>query len=169
MSDDSRWFALKVRHQHEQAAATVLGLKQLEAFSPTLCQRRRWSDRTKVLVAPLFPSYVFCRFENEKRLSVLNTPGVLSIVGFGNSPAPVADEEIAAVRTAIASGKTIEPWPYLRAGERVEVTHGPLKNLKGVLVQSKNDWRVVISVDLLMRSLAVEVDRDCLASVDSFA
>jgi transcription antitermination factor NusG len=163
MNDESRWFALKVRHQHEQAAATVLGLKQLEAFAPTLRQRRRWSDRTKVLVTPLFPSYVFCRFENEKRLSVLNTPGVLSIVGFGNSPAPVPDEEIAAVRTAIASGMTIEPWPYLRAGERVEVTHGPLKSLKGVLVQSKNDWRVVVSVDLLMRSLAVEVDRDCLA------
>jgi transcription antitermination factor NusG len=163
MSDNSRWFALKVRHQHEQAAATVLGLKQLEAFSPALRQKRRWSDRTKVLATPLFPSYVFCRFENQMRLSVLNTPGVLSIVGFGNGPAPVPDEEIAAVRTAIASGKTIEPWPYLRAGERVEVTHGPLKSLKGVLVQSKNDWRVVVSVDLLMRSLAVEVDRDCLA------
>ena len=166
MSGDSRWFALRVRHQHEQAAATVLGIKQLEAFSPTLCQKRRWSDRVKVAVVPLFPSYVFCRFEYEKRVSVLNTPGVLSIVGFGSSPAPVPDEEIAAVRTAIASGKKIEPWPYLRAGERVEVTHGPLKSLKGVLVQSKNDWRVVVSVDLLMRSLAVEVDRDCLARLE---
>ena len=114
-------------------------------------------------VVPLFPSYVFCRFEYEKRVSVLNTPSVLSIVGFGSSPAPVPDEEIAAVRTAIASGRAIEPWPYVRAGDRVEVTHGPLKSLKGVLVQSKNHWRVVVSVDLLMRSLAVEVDRDCVA------
>ena len=162
MGDNTRWFALRVRHQHERATATVLEMKELETFVPLVRSRRQWSDRLKTLAAPLFPSYVFCRFEYAKRLAILNTPGVISIVGFGNSPTPVRDEEIASIQAAIASGRAVHPWPYLQTGERVEITRGPLKDVQGILVHEKNEWRVVLSVDLLMRSIAVEVDRDWL-------
>jgi transcription antitermination factor NusG len=97
---------------------------------------------------------------------VLATPGVTSVVGFGNQPAPVTEEEIRAVRTMIASGLPVGPWPYLQVGERVRIEAGPLCGLEGILTQVKDTWRVVVSVELLQRSVAAEVDRDVLAAVN---
>ena len=165
MNDNARWFALKVRHQHEASAAAALARKDLAAFVPMTRQRRRWMDRVKGSAAPLFPAYVFCRFEYVKRLTVLNTPGVLSIVGLGNGPSPLPDEEIAALRTALDSGHPLEPCPYLIEGEQVEINRGPLKKLRGVLVRSDGKWRVVLSVGLLMLSAAVEVDPSCVTTL----
>jgi transcription antitermination factor NusG len=161
-----QWYALTVKPNHEKAAAQALGCKSLESFLPLYHSRRRWSDRIKELDLPLFAGYVFCRFAEGERAQVLATPGVTSVVGFGSQPAPVTEEEIRAVRTMIASGLPLGPWPYLRVGERVRIEAGPLSGLEGILTQVKDVWRVVVSVELLQRSVAAEVDRDVLAVVD---
>lgn len=157
------WFVLTVKPQHEKVAARVLRDKGWEDFLPLYRSRRRWSDRLKEIELPLFAGYVFCRFAPEDRAPVLRTPGVRSIVTFDGRPAPVSDEEIAAMRQAAGSGLPVEPWPFLRAGQPVRIERGPLSGLRGVLVRAKDNWRVVVSVELLQRSVAVEVDRNALA------
>lgn len=159
-----QWYALTVKPNHERATAQALGCKDLESFLPLYLTRRRWSDRIKELELPLFAGYVFCRFADGERAQALATPGVTSVVGFGNRSAPVAEEEIQALRTMLASGLPVGPWPYLRVGERVRIEAGPLCGLEGILTQVKDVWRVVVSVELLQRSVAAEVDRDVLAA-----
>jgi transcription antitermination factor NusG len=159
------WFALTVKPRHEKAAAQNLGNLGLEQFLPLYRARRRWSDRLKVLELSLFPGYVFCRFGYDRRLQVLNVPGVISIVGFGKSPVPVADEEINAVRDILASGLQAWPWPYLQVGGKVRITRGPLTGLEGTLVREKDAWRVVVNIELLRRSVAVEIDREMIAAL----
>jgi transcription antitermination factor NusG len=134
----------------------------MESFLPLYRSRRRWSDRTRVLDLPLFPGYVFCRFHPELLLPVVTTPGVVQIVGSGKQPHPIADEEIAAIQRMLHSGSEIEPWPYLKAGQKVRILDGPLFGVEGLLVEVKNRRRLVVSVHLLQRSVAVEVDRDCI-------
>lgn len=162
----SQWYALTVKPNHERAVAQALVCKNLESFLPLYLTRRRWSDRIKELELPLFAGYVFCRFADGERTKALTTPGVTSVVGFGNRPAPVTEEEIHAVRTMLASGLPVGPWPYLRVGERVRIEAGPLRGLEGILTQVKDVWRVVVSVELLQRSVAAEVDRDVLEVVN---
>ncbi len=156
------WFALTVKPQHERAAAQALESKGLEFFLPLYRARRRWSDRVKELDVPLFPGYVFSRFESGDRAWVLATPSVRSVVGFGRTPAPVAEEELNAVRSIVASGLPSGPWPFLKVGQTVCIEAGPLSGLEGILVQLKDVCRVVVSVHLLQRSVAVEIDRDVL-------
>jgi transcription antitermination factor NusG len=117
----------------------------------------------KKIEAPLFPGYIFCRFCPEQRLSVLKTRGINSIVGFGNTPAAVSNDEIAAVRQVVASGLPAYPWRYVRLGERVRVSSGSLEGVSGILVREKGKSRVVVSVHILQRSVAVEVDRAVLS------
>jgi transcription antitermination factor NusG len=162
----AQWYALTVKPNHEKTTAQALESKGLESFLPLYRARRRWSDRIKELDLPLFAGYVFCRFMGGERARVLTTPGVTSVVGFGNQPAPVAEEEIEAVRAMIASGLPVGPWPYLRVGERVRIEAGPLCGLEGILTQVKDVWRVVVSVELLQRSVAAEVDRDVVSIVN---
>jgi transcription antitermination factor NusG len=157
------WYALTVKPNHERAAAQALASKDLETFLPLYRSQRRWSDRIKELELPLFAGYVFCRFPSPERARILSTPGVNSVVGFGNQPAPVDDGEIRAVRTLVASGLSMGPWPFLRVGERVRVEAGPLCGVEGIVTQVKDAWRVVVSIELLQRSIAAEVDRDSLA------
>lgn len=164
-SPDPRWYALTVKPNHERAAAQALESKGLETFVPLYRSRRRWSDRIKELELPLFAGYVFCRFASTERARILSTPGVNSVVGFGNQSAPVDDGEIQAVRTLVASGLPVGPWPFLRVGERVRVEAGPLCGVEGILTQVKDAWRVVVSIELLQRSIAAEVDRDSLSVV----
>jgi transcription antitermination factor NusG len=159
------WYALTVKPNHERAAAQALESKGLETFLPLYRSRRRWSDRIKELELPLFAGYVFCRFAGAERARILSTPGVNSVVGFGNRPAPVDEGEIRAVRTLVASGLPVGPWPFLRVGERVRVDAGPLCGVEGILTQVKDAWRVVVSIELLQRSIAAEVDRDALSVV----
>jgi transcription antitermination factor NusG len=116
----------------------------------------------KELEAVLFPGYIFCRFSYSERLRVLNTPGVASIVGFGKTDIAVAESEIAAVRALTASGKPLMPWPYLRIGQGVTIEGGPLSGLRGVVLRRPDGWRVVVSVEALDRSIAMEVDRETL-------
>ena len=153
------WYALTVKPRHERAAGRNLRERGLEGFSPVYRARRRWSDRIKDLELDLFPGYIFCRFTYAQRLTVLNTPSVTSIVGFGKDPAPVRDDEIAAIQAIEASGLPARPWPYLRAGQEVRIEHGCLAGLVGTLARERDSCRVVVNVELLQRSVAVEIDR----------
>ena len=153
------WFALQVKPRHEKTAAWALHNKGYEEFLPLYRSRRRWSDRIKELDIPLFAGYVFCRFDPEERLPVLTSPGIVSIVGMGKIPAPVAEAEIAALQAVVRSGLRAEPWPFLRIGHGVRIELGPLAGLEGILSDFKSRQRLVVSVTLLQRSVAVEIDR----------
>jgi transcription antitermination factor NusG len=159
------WFALSVKPRHEKAAAAALTRKGLESYLPLYTVRRRWSDRIRMVEACLFPGYVFCRFGFERRMEVLGLASVLSIVGSGKTPVPVPEAELEAVRAVLASGRRAGPWPYPRAGERVRIEHGAMAGVEGVLIREKRPWRVVVSVELLRRSVAVEIDREMISAV----
>ena len=134
-------------------------IRGLEDFLPLYHARRNWSDRIQTVDLPLFPGYVFCRFTTREWLQVLNMPGVSRIVGFGNRPAPVNDTEITAVRTMLASGLPVQPWPYIQAGDAVEIVGGALSGVRGIALREKGVDRFVVNVELLRRSVAVEIDR----------
>lgn len=160
------WFALVVRSQHEKIVASVLQDKGYEKFLPLYSIRRRWSDRMKRLMLPLFPGYVFCRFDLNNRLPILVTPGVLQIVGAGKAPLPVDGNEIAALRTIVTSGLQSEPWPYLKLGQRVRIAQGALEGVEGILTSVKKPFRLVVSVTLLQRSVAIEVDQNWVSPLE---
>jgi transcription antitermination factor NusG len=163
--DEARWFALKVRFCHENIASRILNNRNFEAFTPTYRVRRRWSDRYKDIDVPLFAGYVFCRFNPTNSLPVLAIPGVTGVVSFGQGPHPLDDNEFQRIRALVASGLPVQPWPYRHIGERVRITSGALKGLEGVLVHIKNEFRLVVSLNLLQRSVAVEVDANSVHSV----
>ncbi len=152
------WFALRVRSRHENTVATILSGKGYEWFVPLYKSRRLWSDRIKEIQMSLFPGYVFCRFDLQQRFPILTTPGVVSVVGIGKCPIPIDDAEIAAIQAAVRSGLPSRPWPFLQTGQRVRVEYGPLCGLEGILLYVKGQRRLVLSVSLLQRSVAVEVD-----------
>ena len=152
------WFALQVRTRHETAIAGFLEAKGYEQFVPLYKSRKRWSDRVKVTETPLFPGYLFCRFDPQYRLPVLKTPGVIQVVGYNRIPAPIDDNEIHAIQTLIASGLPTQPWPFLAVGDHVRIESGALRGLDGIVVKLKENHRLVVSVTLLRRSVAVEID-----------
>ncbi len=152
------WYALRVKPRQEKTTAFLLEQRGYESFLPSYRATRRWSDRIKQLELALFPGYLFCRFDRDHRSPILATPGVDHIVGVGRTPAAVADPEIAALQAIVASGVFAQPWPYLRVGETVRIGLGPLAGLEGLLAELKGAHRVVVSVSLLQRSVAVEVD-----------
>ncbi len=154
------WFAIRVRSNFEQIAAAALRGKGYEEFLPVYRTRRRWSDRVKEVDCPLFPGYVFCRFDVENRLPILVTPGVLSILGMGKTAVPVEEREIEAVRVIVRSGLVSGPWPFVRVGQAVYIEEGPLAGAEGVVVKVKGRYRLVASVTLLQRSVYVEIDRE---------
>ena len=156
------WFAIRVRSQYEKITAVVLRNKGYEEFAPMYRSRRYWSDRVKELDLPLFPGYIFCRFDLLHRLPVLTSPGIVSIVGLGKNPEPVEDQEIARIRAIVNSGALAYPWPFLRSGQKIAITRGPLSGVEGFLVSFKNQYRLVVSITLLQRSVAAEVDRDSI-------
>lgn len=156
---DGSWYALAVKPRHEKSCAWMLRSKGLEDFVPLYRQRRRWSDRMKEVELPLFPGYVFCRFVCAQRFAVLSTPGVAAIVGAGNKPVAIGETEIESLRSVVRSGLSAEPCPFLEAGTRVKIIDGPLEGLEGILLEAKQQQRLVLSVALLRRSVAVEVDR----------
>jgi len=158
----AKWFALTVKPRHEKAAAQNLRSRGLEEFLPLYNARRQWSDRIRTLALPLFPGYVFCRFLPQEWLRVLGTPGVNTVVGFGRRPAPVSAAEIDGVKKMLAAGLPVGPWPYIQAGDQVEIVGGALDGLRGVAVRDKGVDRLVVNVELLQRSVAVEIDRGML-------
>ena len=152
------WLAIHTRHQHESLAARSLVYKGFEVFLPQYTSVRQWSDRTRELSAPLFPGYVFLRGAPEHQIRILTTPGVLSVVGFSGIPAIIPDVEIESVRQTVERRVHVEPYPFLNCGDWVRVKNGPLEGIEGILVRKKNQFRLVLSVQLLQKSAAVEVD-----------
>lgn len=159
------WYALQVRSRKEGYISSQIQGQGFECLLPTYKSIRKWSDRVKELEQPLFPGYLFCRFDFQNRRSVITTPGVLQIVGFGRTATPVADEEIRALQLAVSSQTPKQPWPYLEVGQRVRVVYGNLTGLEGILVSLKGNHRVVLSVTLLQRSVALEVETSWLSPV----
>jgi transcription antitermination factor NusG len=152
------WFALQVRSRRESLVADYLGGKGYELFLPLHADRRHWADRVKDVEAPLFPGYLFCQFDPQNRLPILKTPWVIRVVGFNHTPAPVEVTEINAIRTLVASGLPSQQCSYLGIGDTVRIDSGPLRGLKGVLSNFKGNRRLVVSITLLQRSVAVEID-----------
>src|SRR6185369_3742526 len=159
------WFALRVKPNYEKRVATALRGKGLEELLPLYRSKRRWSDRVKVLDLPLFPGYLFCRIDLAARLPLLTTPGFLYIVGVGKTPQPVDEAEILAIQSVMRSGVPVTPWPSLVVGQKVELQHGPLRGLVGVLTKISNQHRIYVSVTLLRRSISVEVAPDWVRPV----
>lgn len=156
--ENLQWFALRIRSQHEAKVAAALQSKGYEEFLPLYRIRRRWSDRFKEIYRPLFPGYVFCRFDVNQRLPILVTPGVMLIVGSGKIPLAVDDNEITALQSIVKSGLQAQPWPFLQVGQRVRIEQGSLEGVEGILIGLKGPHRLVVSVTLLQRSVAVEID-----------
>ena len=154
----THWYALHVRSRAEFAVAQYLEGAKYSVFLPTYSDLHRWSDRVKTIRTPFFPGYVFCRMDINARLSVLQAPGVVNVVSCGRSFVPVPDDEIAAVRAVASSPLFARHCPYLNVGDQVIIKRGPLAGVEGMLIQVKNDYRLVVSIHLLQRSLAVEVD-----------
>jgi transcription antitermination factor NusG len=156
--DDSAWWALYTRHQHEKTVADMLTAKGFEVFLPLYESVRRWKDRKKMLSLPLFPCYVFVRGGLNRRLQVVTTPGVHMILTHGESFAVIPEAEIEAIRRTIEGSYRVEPHPFLKVGERVRVIRGSLEGVEGVLLRKKNLCRLVLSVAMIAQSVAVEID-----------
>ncbi|MDQ2945074.1 MAG: hypothetical protein M3Y27_03895 [Acidobacteriota bacterium] len=148
-------------------ACRALRNRGYDEFTPRYLEKRRWSDRVKEFEMPLFPGYLFCRFDLAQRMSVLSSPGVLGIVSFGGVPAPVDDTEVSHLKILTGSGKNPQPWPYLTEGERIRIGSGPLTGMEGIVIQLKNQYRLIASVTLLQRSVAVEIDSDSATAISA--
>jgi transcription antitermination factor NusG len=159
------WFALQVRTRQEVSVGDQLEGQGYERFLPLYKVRKLWSDRIKQVQAPLFPGYLFCRFNPHDRLPILKTPGVIQIVGFKDGPTTVDESEIRSIQTLVAAGVPHRPWPFLAAGDRVRIESGPLVGLEGILTEVKRSHRLVLSVTLLQRSVAVEIDSALVTAI----
>ena len=160
------WYAAYTRHQHDRTVASLLIRKGIEVFLPLYPERSRWADRIKVLQKPLFPCYVFLYADLRFRLAILQTPGVHFLVGGNSGPAPIPKEEIEAVQRALESRLLVEPYPFLSVGDWVCVKAGPLAGIEGILVRKKSAQRLILSVEMLQKSVAVELDGYLVERVD---
>jgi transcription antitermination factor NusG len=156
--DESAWWALYTRHQHEKTVADMLSAKGFEVFLPLYESMRRWKDRQKMLSLPLFPCYVFVRGGLNRRLQVVTTPGVHMVLSHGEHVALIPEIEIDAIRKTLEGPFRVEPHPFLKCGERVRVIRGTLEGVEGILVRKKNQTRLVLSVAMVAQSVAVEID-----------
>jgi transcription termination/antitermination protein NusG len=165
-SGQGDWYAIYTRHQHEKTVADNLTKNGIEVFLPTYGVVRQWKDRKKHLQLPLFPSYLFLHGGLERRVKILSTPGVYSFVSVGGQPAAILETEIEAIRRAVTSGLAAEPFPFLQCGDRVRVKAGPLSGIEGILIRKKSSFRLILSAELLQKSIAVEVDAFHVEPVD---
>lgn len=156
------WFALNVKPRHEKAVAESLRRQELETFLPLYQEQHAWSDRSKRVEVPLFAGYVFCRFSFSDRLAVWNTRGVIRVLGAGNIFAPISENQIAELRAIAASGLPARPCPYLAPGALVRVERGPLAGVQGMVLRNKGVMSVVVSVEILQRSVVVEVESNAV-------
>ncbi len=157
-SDDRPWFALTVRPRWECLVAQALTQKGYECFAPMHRDRRRWSDRNKEVRCALFPGYIFCRFTADAQGLIVTTPGVIGFVGIGHRPEPIDVAEIEAVRRIVESDLGYGPSPFLTVGSRVRIEGGPLHGLEGILVKTKSGHRLGVSIQLLQRTVVVEIE-----------
>lgn len=153
-----RWYAVSIRPRHEKFVARHLECRGLNYFLPVYRSVRCWKNRRKELDMPLFPGYVFVNLNLRDRLGVLQAPGVVRFVLFQGQPAAIPDAEIRALESSLSTGLKLQPHPYLREGARVRIKRGPLLGTEGIMIHRKQRFRLVLSIDLIMRSVMVEVD-----------
>jgi transcription antitermination factor NusG len=163
----TRWYAVRTSARWELLASDELSRRGIETWLPLSRVKHRWSDRIKIIDQPLFPGYLFGRFRLAERIRVLEAPGVRQILGIGNTPAPIAASELENLRTLVAAQPLLVPWPYLSAGQRVRISRGPLAGVEGFIIRAEEGaLRIVVSVHLLQRSVAAQIDRDCIGSTE---
>jgi transcription antitermination factor NusG len=161
--DGKQWYAVQLRPRFEKVVSAHLRDKGFEEYLPVYRSRRRWSDRMKQIELPLFPGYIFSKFDVKQRLPILVIPGVVSVVGSGKIPLAIPESDIQAVQRIVSSGLAYGPWPSLCVGQWVRVKHGPLRGLEGVVLEVRNTCQLIISVNLLSRAVSVTIDRDSIA------
>jgi transcription antitermination factor NusG len=162
----TRWFAVHTRYQHEHLVAAALARKGMEVFLPTYDTIRRWSDRKKRVTLPLFPGYLFFANDIERWIHIVSTPGVNAIVKVGNIHAEIPNGEIVAIRRMLEGSLRVEPHPFLADGDRVRIMAGPLTGLEGIVLRKKDTLRLILSIEILGQSAAVEIegcDVQCLS------
>ena len=157
-----QWSALHTHYQNERKVEALLSAKGFETFLPTCESVRRWKDRTKKISEALFPGYLFIAGVSERRLQVVTTPGVCAIVCVAGTPATIPGHEIEAIRKCVSDPGKVAPHPFLRGGDSVQVQSGPLAGVAGTLVRMKDSLRLVVSVEILGRAAAVEIDANCV-------
>ena len=162
---DRAWFAVHVRPHKEHMCAAILRNKGYEEFVPSLRVHSRSGNKQSYrLPRALFPGYLFCRFNTESKSHLVTTGGVIGIVGFGGTPCCVSEDEMMRIHSIVDSGVSATPCPFLAVGQRVELTDGPLRGVQGVLEETKKAHRLIVSINLLQRSVAVEVAQEWVTS-----
>jgi transcription antitermination factor NusG len=158
LPEQSAWYALYTKSRHEQVVKTQLDQKAIENFLPLYERVSQWKDRKKRIHWPLFPGYVFVKIVEGDRLDVLKTHGAVYIVSNGLDPLPIPEEQILSVRSFVEGKLKCDPHPYLKIGNRVRILEGPMKGVEGILIRKKNKSCLVLSVDIIQRSVSVELD-----------
>jgi len=161
------WYALYTKHRHEKSIARNLTYKGFETFVPLYKAARDWNDRVKQVYMPLFPCYVFFKGDLGRRLDIVKVPGIFSLVSNGDRPAALLESEIESIRRAAGSGAHLEPHPFLSCGDRVRVKCGTLTGIEGILVRKKSVYRLVLTVEMLGKAAAVEVDAVLIERLNS--
>lgn len=159
------WFAVRVKSNYEKPVSAILRGKGFEEFVPTYRSKRQWSDRVRMIDLPLFPGYLFCRLDLNRRLPLLTTPGFLYLVGKGRTPEPVDEREIAAIQSVVRAGVQAFPWPAVVVGQKVRLERGPLRGVEGVVAKIADQQRIFVNVTLLQRSVSVGVDPGWIRSL----
>jgi len=159
------WYAIQVASQKEKRVASVLTEKGYQCYLPLYSKRTAWSDRIKVTSVPLFSGYVFSRFDVRNRLPILVTPNVFAVVGNGRVPVAIPERDLNGIRVALQSGLPVEPHDCLQEGDIVRVIKGPLSGMEGSFIQYRGSCRLILSVPLIQRSVAVEIDRACVEPI----
>ena len=167
--NESEWFAFRVRPRHEKTVALALREKGYCEFLPLLRERRKWGNRAQNVEVPLFPGYLFCMAERFALGPVLSTPGVVDVIRSGGTPLPAAKHEIEALQQAASARVSMRPWPYCDIGQRVRIVGGPLAGVSGILVQIQDAKHLVLSVELLRRSVLAEVEAEFVLRQERFA
>jgi transcription termination/antitermination protein NusG len=152
-----QWFAAHIRSRHEKKVAEQLSERKVNFFLPLYVSASRWKDRVAKVELPLFPGYMFVQIPMAERLKVLQVPGVVKLVSSRGEPVPLPESDIDRLRLGLSKQLNVEPHPYLKVGTRVRIKFGAMAGLEGVLVKSDGKLRVVISIELIMRSIAVEI------------
>ena len=154
------WFAVRVKSNYEKTVSATLRGKGFDEFVPVYRVRQQWSDRTKVIDRPLFPGYLFCRLDLNKRLPLVTTPGFLYIVGKGSNPEPLDENEVFAIQNVVYSGLPALPWSSIAVGQKVRLERGPLRGIEGIVTKIADQHRIYLNATLLQRSVSVQVDPD---------
>jgi len=164
----ARWYAITTQPRHERVVAQQLQAKSIEAFLPLLTTQSHWKDRRVLIERPIFPGYIFTRIDLRERHHVFSIPSVVRMLSFGGAPAAIDDAEIEAVRQCLAYGNKPEPHPFPESGELVRVKSGALQGLEGIVTRHKNHCRIVVSIALIHKSIAAEIDAHLLEPLGHF-